>query len=149
MSEHHAGIRWQLSQGSFADKSYSRDHTWHFKGGQQLAASSAPSYAGNPDCVDPEDAFTAAVSSCHMLTFLAVAAVKGFEVESYVDEAVGILDKNTEGRMAMVKVSLRPQIRFKGRQPSAEELAMLHERAHKGCFIANSIQTQVVIEGSH
>ncbi len=146
MSEHHARIEWRHSAGSFADKSFSRDHRIHFKGGQSVLASSAPGFNGNPEAVDPEDAFTASISSCHMLTFLAVAAVKGFEVASYEDAAVGTLDKNAEGRFCMTRVLLRPRVVFNGRQPSAEELAGLHERAHKGCFIGNSVKTEVVVE---
>lgn len=146
MSEHHARISFTHSSGSFADKSFSRDHQWHFKGDQQLLASSAPGFNGNPDAVDPEDAFTASLASCHMLTFLAIAAVKGFEVLAYTDDAVGTLDKNADGRLAMVRVVLRPRVEFGERKPSAEELNGLHERAHKGCFIANSVQTEVTIE---
>ena len=94
----------------------------------------------------PEDAFTASLASCHMLTFLAIAAVKGFAVASYADDAVGTLDKNAEGRMSMVRVVLRPRVVFEGRQPTLEELNALHERAHKGCFIANSVKTEVSVE---
>lgn len=148
MSSHHAKVRYRHSSGSYADKSYSRDHEIHFKGGIVLRASSAPEYGGSADAVDPEDAFTGALSSCHMLTFLAVAAVKGFEVSEYIDEAEGTLDKNAEGRMAMTRVTLRPRVTFSGRQPTTEELAMLHERAHKACFIGNSVKTEVVIEPS-
>ena len=146
MSEHHASIRFTHSAGSFADKSFSRDHTLHFKGDQQLRASSAPGFSGNPEAVDPEDAFTASLASCHMLTFLAIAAVKGFEVASYTDDAVGTLDKNAEGRLCMTRVVLRPRVVFSGRQPTREELDGLHERAHKGCFIANSVKTEVSVE---
>jgi organic hydroperoxide reductase OsmC/OhrA len=146
MSEHHATIRFQHTTGSFADKSFSRDHSWLFKGNQQLLASSAPGFNGNPEAVDPEDAFTASLASCHMLTFLAVAAVKGFEIASYVDDAVGTLDKNAEGRLSMTRVVLRPRVVFNGRQPTREELDGLHERAHKGCFIGNSVKTEVSIE---
>lgn len=146
MSEHHAGIRFTHSSGSFADKSFSRDHQWKFKGDQQLFASSAPGFNGNPVAVDPEDAFTASLASCHMLTFLAVAAVKGFEVLSYSDDAVGTLDKNAEGKLSMVRAVLRPRVVFGDRKPTTEELHGLHERAHKGCFIANSVKTEVSIE---
>ncbi len=146
MSSHHAKIHFRHSAGSYADKSYSRDHELHFKGGIVVRASSATGFGGSADAVDPEDAFTGALSSCHMLTFLAVAAIKGFEVAEYVDEAVGTLDKNVDGKMAMTRVVLRPRVSFTGRQPSAEELAMLHERAHKGCFIANSVKTEVLVE---
>lgn len=146
MSSHHARIEFRHQAGSFADKSYSRDHHWHFKGGHVLPASSAPAFAGSADKVDPEDAFVASLSSCHMLTFLALAAVKGFEVASYVDEAVGTLDKDDEGRLAMVRVVLHPQVLFNGRQPEPSELERMHERAHKGCFIANSVKTEVLVE---
>lgn len=146
MSEHRAQIRFTHSSGHFADKSFSRDHQWLFKGDQTLLASSAPAYNGNPSAVDPEDAFTASLASCHMLTFLAIAAVKGFEVLSYADDALGTLDKNADGRMSMVKVVLRPRVVFGERQPGAEELAGLHERAHMNCFIANSVSTEVTIE---
>ncbi len=146
MSEHHASIRFAHSAGSFADKSFSRDHQWLFKGDQQLLASSAPAFNGNPNAVDPEDAFTASLASCHMLTLLALAAVKGFEVASYSDDAIGTLDKNEQGRMSMVRVVLRPRIEFTGRQPTIEELHGLHERAHKACFIANSVTTAVSVE---
>ncbi len=146
MSEHHASIRFSHSAGSFADKSFSRDHQLLFKGGQSLLGSSAPDFSGNPAAVDPEDAFTASLASCHMLTFLAIASVKGFAVASYADDAVGTLDKNAEGRMSMVRVVLRPRVVFEGRQPTLEELNALHERAHKGCFIANSVKTEVSVE---
>ncbi len=146
MSEHHATIRFQHSSGSFADKSFSRDHSWHFKGDQQLRASSAPAFNGNAEAVDPEDAFTASLASCHMLTFLAIAAVKGLAVAAYTDDAVGTLDKNAEGRLCMTRVVLRPRVVFSGRQPTREELDGLHERAHKGCFIANSVNTEVSVE---
>lgn len=146
MSSHHAKIHYRHSSGSYADRSYSRDHEIHFKGGIVLRASAAPDYGGSSDAVDPEDAFTGALSACHMLTFLAVAAVRGFEVAEYVDEAEGTLARNAEGKMAMTRVVLRPRVSFRGRQPTAAELAMLHERAHQGCFIANSVKTEVIID---
>ena len=146
VSSHHAKIHFRHSAGSFADKSYSRDHELHFKGGIVVRASSAPGFGGSADAVDPEDAFTGALSSCHMLTFLAIAAVKGFEVTEYIDEAEGTLDKNAEGKMAMTRVVLRPRVTFNGRQPSAEELQRMHDRAHAGCFIANSVITPVEVE---
>jgi organic hydroperoxide reductase OsmC/OhrA len=146
MSSHRAIIHWQHSNGSFADKSFSRDHRWSFKGGQSLLASSAPGFSGNPEAVDPEDAFTASLSSCHMLTFLALASVKGFEVAEYSDEAEGVLDRNAQGRLSMIKAVLRPQVRFSGKQPTLEEYRALHERAHKGCFIANSVLTDVQVD---
>lgn len=146
MSSHHARIEFRHQSGDFADKSYSRDHRWIFKDGQELAASSAPDFGGSAAAVDPEDAFTASIASCHMLTFLALAAVKGYTVNAYSDAAVGTLAKNAAGHMCMTEVLLRPQIEFAGEPPTAEQLQMLHERAHKACFIANSVHTVVRVE---
>jgi len=145
MSEHRSTLRWQRLGGDFAAKTYSRDHTLEFKAGQQLKASAAPAYAGSADAADPEEMLTAALSSCHMLTFLALAAQKGFTVESYGDEAVGVLEKNPEGRLALTRVTLSPTIIFAGTGPTEDELRVLHERAHRGCFVANSVKTEVTV----
>lgn len=149
MSTHKVTTQWQR-QGDFEFKTYNRAHEWHFDGGEVLRASAAPDFQGDAELVDPEQAFTASLSSCHMLTFLAFACKKGFVVDSYVDHAVGELGKNASGQMAMVKVTLNPDISFGGdKQPSADELANLHEQAHKYCFIANSVTTEVVVAGAH
>jgi organic hydroperoxide reductase OsmC/OhrA len=146
MSEHHATIVWQRRSADFTYMTYNREHDWRFKGGVVVEASAAPQYRGSPNCPDPEDAFVASLSSCHMLTFLAVAAVGGFVVESYEDEPVGHLEKNAAGKMAITRVELRPKIVFGGaRQPTPADLERLHDKAHKECFIANSVTTEVTV----
>ncbi len=112
MSEHRATVSWERGSVPFTYETYVRDHAWRFPGGTQIAASAAPEFKGNPDLVDPEGALVAALSSCHMLTFLAVAARKRLVVESYVDEAVGYLEKNEDGKLAITRVVLRPKISF-------------------------------------
>ena len=143
MSEHKATIKWSRDGKDFAYKTYSRDHVWRANG-NEIPASATPTYLGNPNRVDPEAALVAALSSCHMLTFLALAANKGFVVDSYEDDAVGHLEKNAAGKMAVTRVELRPKIAFGGtKQPTAADLDALHDKAHKECFIANSVTTEV------
>lgn len=147
MSEHIASIRWARQQKPFTYEGYSRDHEWQFDGGQRLLASAAPAYLGSQQGVDPEEALVAALSSCHMLTLLAIAARKGWVVEAYEDDAVGTLAKNTAGKLALTEVVLRPAITFSSdRQPDAPALQRLHEKAHQHCFIANSVTTRITIE---
>lgn len=146
MSEHKATISWSRGAPEFSYETYTRDHSWRFDGGVQVAASAAPSYKGSPACVDPEEAFVAALSSCHMLTFLALAARKRFVIDGYDDEAIGFLEKNADGKLAITRVELRPKIRFGGdEQPSADEIERLHHLAHEHCFIANSVKTEVTV----
>lgn len=147
MSSHHATVSWQGGDQPFTPAGYNRDHHWQLSGGQTVNASAAPAYKGNPDCVDPEEAFTASLASCHMLTFLYIAASKGFTVSNYVDNAEGQLGKTDRG-MAMVKVILRPDVTFTGNQPEPQELEEMHHLAHKGCFLANSVTTEVVVEAA-
>jgi organic hydroperoxide reductase OsmC/OhrA len=147
MSEHGATIDWRRETPSFEYQSYNRDHDWSFDGGVTVRASANLAYLGHASCVDPEEAFVAALSSCHMLTFLAVAARKKLVVDSYHDEAVGVLEKDGGGRLAITRVVLRPRIAFGGeRSPTSEELDELHRQAHHACFIANSVKTEVVVE---
>ena len=145
MSEHKATIRWSRAGKDFTYKTYSRDHVWSLNG-NEVPASATPAYLGNPNRVDPEAALVAALSSCHMLTFLALASNKGFVVESYEDAPVGHLEKNTAGRMAITRVDLHPKIAFGGqKQPTAADLDWLHDKAHKECFIANSVTTEIQV----
>ena len=146
MSEHVAQISWSRDGRDFAYETYSRDHVWRFDGGVEVAATAAPAFLGNPALVDPEEAFVAAVSSCHMLTFLAVAARRRLVVDRYEDAAIGWMEKNEAGRLAVTRVALRPLVQFSGKAPSAEELARLHELAHQHCFIANSVKTAITVE---
>ncbi len=145
MSEHQATIDWNRDGRDFTYESYGRDHTWSFAGGVVVNASAAPAYKGNPDLVDPEEAFVASLSSCHMLTFLALAAKATFVVDRYTDHAVGHMHKNEEGRLAVVRVELTPVIAFAADTPTAEQLAELHHKAHNLCFIANSVKTHVTV----
>jgi len=146
MSEHTATIAWRRETPDFAYETYNRDHDWSFDAGITVRASANPAYLGGERCVDPEEAFVASLSSCHMLTFLAMAARKRYVVDSYTDQAVGVLDKDPAGHLAMTRVTLRPQVAFGGEKiPSPEELRQLHERAHHACFIANSVKTEVVV----
>ncbi len=147
MSEHTATIEWRRETPDFAYETYNRDHDWTFDAGITIRASANPAYLGSESCVDPEEAFVASLSSCHMLTFMALAARKRYVVDSYKDQAVGILDKDSAGHLAMTKVTLRPEVRFSGQMiPSPEEVRQLHERAHHACFIASSVKTEIVVE---
>jgi organic hydroperoxide reductase OsmC/OhrA len=147
MSEHKITLTWERGDQPFEYQKYSRDHTWKFDGGHEMQASAAPAYLGNPKNVDPEEAFVASLSSCHMLTFLAVACKKKFVLDEYVDEAVGHMEKNENGKMAITKVTLKPKIKFSGdKQPTPEELDEMHNFAHTECFIANSVKTEVTVE---
>jgi len=147
MSEHHAKVVWQKKSHDFTYETYSRDHTWSFNGGTQIQASAAPDFLGSEGCVDPEEAFVAALSSCHMLTFLAIAAKKKIVVEEYVDDAVGFLEKNSAGNLSVTRVMLQPTVTFGADSTqSKEQLERLHQGAHKNCFIANSVNTEVTIK---
>ena len=112
-----------------------------------MSASAAPAYLGDPKNVDPEEAFVASLSACHMLTFLALACKQKFVLDEYIDEAVGHMEKNAEGRLAITKVTLKPKLKWGGdKQPTAEELEKIHHAAHENCFIANSVKTEVTVE---
>jgi organic hydroperoxide reductase OsmC/OhrA len=150
MSDLKATIHWKLSGQDFLKGRYSREHTWSFDGGVVVPASSSPSIVpvpmSNPAHVDPEEAFVAAVSSCHMLSFLYVACKAQFQVESYDDDAVGMMAKNEKGVPWVSAITLHPRITWGGaKKPSATELAALHHQAHEQCFIAASIKTQVSV----
>jgi organic hydroperoxide reductase OsmC/OhrA len=146
MTEHKASIKWARNGADFGYKSYSRDHVWRFDNGIEAPASAAPAYLGNPQRLDPESAFVAALSSCHMLTFLALASNKGFIVDRYEDNAVGHLDKNANGKLAITLVELHPDIVCSGaKQPTQADLDWLHDKAHRECFIANSVTTEIRI----
>ncbi len=147
MSEHKVTLTWNRGETPFDYQKYPRNHTWKFDGGHEMEASAAPVYLGDPKNVDPEEAFVASLSSCHMLTFLAIACKQKFVVDEYVDDAVGHMEKNAEGKMAITRVGLKPTIKWSGeKQPSAEELEKIHHAAHDNCFIANSVKTEVTVE---
>ena len=147
MSEHAVRVEWELGGVDFAPDAYDRTHRWRFGGGLELEASSAPEYRGRRELPNPEEALVAALSSCHMLTFLALAARRRLVVERYEDEAVGHLEKNAQGRLAITRATLRPRVAFGGEKtPTADEISRLHHLAHEQCFIANSVTTEVTVE---
>jgi organic hydroperoxide reductase OsmC/OhrA len=150
MSEHKAIVKWSFAGGEFAKGRYSREHTWTFDGGLTVPASPAPSVVPAPYSnvahVDPEEAFVASISSCHMLTFLWVAARQGIEILSYEDHAVGAMAKNEAGVPWVSTVVLHPRIRYaEGKAPTPEQEQRLHEAAHHGCYIAQSVKTQITV----
>lgn len=146
MATHTAEVEWSHKAHPQHPETFDRDHTVVFENGQSVVGSSAPAYFGNPDTVNPETLLLAALASCHMLTFLAIAAKFGFQVSRYRDKAEGTLAKNAEGRVAITHCRLRPEIEFSGdKTPSPEELRKMHQSAHRNCFIANSLNSQVEI----
>lgn len=147
MSEYRIGIQWNRNGPDFQYTSYTRDHTITIGGGNRLCASAAPEYHGNGECLNPEQAFVTAMVSCHMLTFLAIASKKRYTVDSYRDTPVGILGRNEHRKPAIVKIEMTPYVVFGGEvYPTEEEHAILHERAHENCFIANSIAQCVKLD---
>ena len=152
MSEYTAEVVWERDPAQdFLNNRYSRRHLLRFDGGTEVAGSSAPSSVPLPmsdaSAVDPEEAFVASLSSCHMLWFLAIACKRKFVVDRYVDAAVGVMTKNEQGKLAMTRVTLRPAVTFSGEhQPSRDEFDQLHHKAHEECYIANSVKTEVLCE---
>jgi len=150
MSTYTATIRWyRKGDGDFTKGQYSRAHEWAFDGGVTVPASPSPHIVPAPwsdaKGVDPEEAFVASLSSCHMLFFVDFARRAGHVVDAYVDEAEGVLETRADGKMAMTRVTLRPRITWSGEWPDAVVIADLHQRAHGACFIANSVNTEVTI----
>lgn len=153
MSQHIATISWERNGAAFTDNRYSRGHSWSFDGGIEVRASASPHVVPLPlsirEAVDPEEAFVASLASCHMLWFLFFAAKQGFVVESYRDEATGVIARNADGKLAMTEVVLRPKVTFTGdKRPSAGEHEAMHHKAHRECFIANSVKTDVRCEAT-
>lgn len=149
--KHLATIEWQRGGAAFTDRRYPRAHRWRFDGGAEVAASSSPHVVplpfSDPAAVDPEEAFVAALASCHMLWFLSIAAELGYTVERYVDAAEGTMARDAEGRMAITRVTLRPRTAFAGeRRPDVAALRALHEAAHHACFLAASVKTELRCE---
>jgi organic hydroperoxide reductase OsmC/OhrA len=149
VAEHRATIEWR-SGGGFRDNRYSRAHSLRFDGGAELRGSSSPSVVpeplSDPAGVDPEELLVASAASCHMLWFLDLARQAGLDVEHYRDDATGVLGR-LDGRTAVTRITLRPRVEFAGEAPDAERLARLHHEAHERCFIANSLKTEIVVEG--
>lgn len=151
MSIYTAEVVWERGAADFASGRYSRKHVLRFDGGVEVPGSSSPHVVPLPwsdaAAVDPEEAFVASLSSCHMLWFLSIAGKRRFAVDSYRDQASGVMAKNAEGKLAMTVVTLRPEVVFSGaRQPTRAELDALHHEAHEECFIASSVKTEVRCE---
>jgi organic hydroperoxide reductase OsmC/OhrA len=147
--EYHATIVWHRDDDDFSKGRYSRAHEWRFDGGVTVPASASPGVVPHPfsrqDAVDPEEAFVAALSSCHMLTFVDIARRAGIIVDAYEDEAVGIMERIAPGKMAVTRVTLRPRIVFRNGRPEKAKLDELHHQAHEACFIANSVKTEISV----
>lgn len=148
---HRADVIWRR-EGDFAANRYSRGHRWRFDGGVEVAASASPSVVPLPHsveaAVDPEEAFIAAISSCHMLWFLDFARREGLAVEAYEDRAEGEMARVAPGKLAVTRVTLRPEIAFSGESlPEGSLVDELHRKAHEACFIANSVKTEIVVAG--
>lgn len=147
MHEYRATTVWKRTSSDFTYETYNRAHDVTFGGGEVVPWSAAPEFKGEANRVNPEEAFVASLSTCHMLTFLAVAARKRFTIDSYVDEAVGVMEKNAQGKYWVSRVTLRPKVTFTGdRQPSTQEISELHHAAHDNCFVANSVKSEVTVE---
>ena len=151
MSDHHATLHWQRTSADFTYNSYNRAHEVRFKDGAiVLPASSAPEFKGDADKVDPEEAFVGSLSSCHMLTFLAICARKRLVVDAYDDAAVGVLEKGPNGKFWMARVTLKPRVRFApGTIVDKATLDDIHHHAHEECFIALSVKTEVAVEPAY
>lgn len=149
MATYTVTIDWKRSEGEdFVDNRYSRAHVWHFDGNISVPASSSKHVVPLPlsveAAVDPEEAFVASLSSCHMLWFLSIAAKAGFRIDAYEDMAEGIMARNAEGKLAMIEVTLQPEVRFSPETPiDKARHEALHHEAHEACFIANSVLTQI------
>lgn len=148
---HGTEVLWLRGEQNFLDNRYSRRHTLRFDGGLEIPGSSSPHVVPVPmsdaSAVDPEEAFVSALSSCHMLWFLSIAAKRKFRVDRYFDAAVGAVEKNAEGKLVVSVVTLKPEVRFSGeRVPTREQIDEMHHEAHEECFIANSVKTEVRCE---
>ncbi len=150
VSEYIATIIWNRGNQLFGDGKYSRGHLWEFDGGISVPASASPQVVPSPLSVaanvDPEEAFVAALSSCHMLFFLSVAAKQGYIIDSYTDQAVGTMESDESGKISMIRVVLRPEVIFSGSTPCLIILETMHHEAHELCFIANSVKSEIIIE---
>lgn len=155
MSHYYATIRWLRGDQVFSDNQYSRAHDWLFQGEDKnylttVPASSSPHIVPLPysvaENVDPEEAFVAALSSCHMLFFLSIAAKKGWVIDRYIDEAIRVLEQNDDGAIAITQVTLQPHIEYAGTAPNTKETQAIHHQAHQQCFIANSVKTEIKIK---
>lgn len=151
MSEHHASVAWKRTSAEHSYDTYNRAHEMRFKSGKiVLPASAAPEFKGDPDRVDPEEAYVASLSSCHMLTFLAICARKRLSVDAYDDDAVGFMEKGPNGKLWVARATLSPRVIFSsGVNVNAATLDELHHLSHEECFIANSVNTEITVKPRH
>ena len=143
MSEHIATINWKRNTPDYSYDTYDRTHSMKFEGGIVVKASAAKEFLGKPEYANPEELLVGALASCHMLTFLAIAAKSRLTIDSYEDRAIGTLGKNATGQLCVTHIQLNPKVQFGGEKPSPEKIKDLHEKAHKNCFIGNSINCTV------
>ena len=153
MSTYTATIQWQRTSNAFAQNEYSRKHEWTFDGGISVPASASPEIVpepfSDPAAIDPEEAFIASLSSCHMLWFLSITSREGYIVDDYTDQVQGKMEKNQEGKLAITQVILQPVVRFGGNQrPNQSVFDELHHRAHQRCYIAHSVRTAITIDAT-
>jgi organic hydroperoxide reductase OsmC/OhrA len=149
MHEYRATTSWRRTSPDFTYDTYNRAHEVMFGGGEVVPWSAAPEFKGEADRVNPEEAFVASLSTCHLLTFLALAARKRWVVDTYTDAALGVMERNSQGKYWVSRVTLRPKVTFSGeRQPSTDEISALHHAAHDNCFVANSVTSVVSIDGA-
>lgn len=147
MSSYSIGLIWQRATPDFDIKTFNRNHRWHLAGGQIVEGSAAPEYAGNADMSNPEEALLAALASCHMLTFLSIAAIRKLVVDGYADDPVADLGKNEKGKTMVARLILRPKVTFGGDSvPDADTVLSLHRKAKENCFIGNSLLSQIIVE---
>ncbi len=147
MSTFSIDLAWRRTTPDFDYKTFDRGHTWQLSGGQIVQGSSAPDFSGDPQKSNPEEALLAALASCHMLTFLSIAALKKWQVESYEDHPIAELGKNEKGKMMVTRLTLRPKVTFSGEAiPDSRTIAELHHKAEGNCFVGNSLLSSVVIE---
>lgn len=147
MSEHNVKLLWTKQTESFAYADYNREHQWDFGEGLIVNASSAPQFLGNPECADPERAFAASLSSCHMLFFIAICSKKRLIVENYIDCSTSFLEPDEQGDLIISKVILRPEVTFaEGVEVSREVLENIHHQSHDKCFLAKSVKSDIVVE---
>ncbi|PRY71430.1 OsmC family protein [Halomonas ventosae] len=146
MSVHQSAIRWQRNPHEADANTYSRNHQVTLNGGQQLNVSASAEFKGDSSYADPEQMLVSAVSSCHMLFFLAIADFQGYQVESYHDDPVGHLERNDKKGMEVTRIVLSPSITFGGDNiPNQDAISRIHAGAHRNCFIRNSITAEVTI----
>lgn len=153
MHSYQATVHWKLDDQSFTENKYSRKHSWTFDGGLTVPASASPQVVPAPltdsSAIDPEEAFVASLSSCHMLWFLSIASKKGYLVEDYKDQANGFMEQNKEGKWAITQVILNPDVHFGNKyRPKRVVFDQIHRQAHQECFIAHSVKTEITINAN-